>query len=54
VIQMINYGYSLRVAAFNDGVKINVLARKMAGRFTPLNPFNNSTGITVATSALFI
>ncbi|CAI2195394.1 1064_t:CDS:1, partial [Funneliformis geosporum] len=45
VMQAINYGHSLGVVAFNDGVKTNVLAGKMAGRFTPPNPFNNSAGI---------
>ncbi|CAI2196938.1 16223_t:CDS:1, partial [Funneliformis geosporum] len=41
----INYGHSLGVAAFNDDVKTNVLVGKMAGRFTPPNPFNNSAKI---------
>ncbi|CAI2191687.1 17265_t:CDS:2, partial [Funneliformis geosporum] len=42
------------VAVFNDGVKTNVLAGKMAGRFTSPNPFNNSIGNAVTTPALFI
>ncbi|CAI2190032.1 7931_t:CDS:2, partial [Funneliformis geosporum] len=54
VMQVINYGHSLGVAVFNDGVKTNVLAGKMAGRFTPSNPFNNNAEIAVATPALFI
>ncbi|CAI2193412.1 1680_t:CDS:2 [Funneliformis geosporum] len=41
VMQVINYDDSLGVAVFNDGVKTNVLAGKMAGRFTSPNPFNN-------------
>ncbi|CAI2195084.1 16738_t:CDS:2, partial [Funneliformis geosporum] len=45
VMQVINYGHSLGVAVFNDGVKTNVLAGKMAGRFTPSNPFNNNAEI---------
>ncbi|CAI2201846.1 4641_t:CDS:1, partial [Funneliformis geosporum] len=53
-VQVINYDHSLGVAVFNDGVKTNVLARKMVGRFTPPNPFNNSVRIAVATPALFI
>ncbi|CAI2195581.1 11718_t:CDS:1, partial [Funneliformis geosporum] len=54
VMQVINYGHSLGVVAFNDSVKTNVLAGKMAGRFTPPTPFNNSARIAVATPALFI
>ncbi|CAI2191766.1 284_t:CDS:1, partial [Funneliformis geosporum] len=42
VMQVINYGHSLGVIAFNDDVKTNVLAGKIAERFTPPNPFNNS------------
>ncbi|CAI2192491.1 305_t:CDS:2 [Funneliformis geosporum] len=42
------------VAVFNDSVKTNVLAGKMAGRFTPPNPFNDTTENAVNTSALFI
>ena len=40
--------------AFNDGMKTNILAGKMAGRFTPPNPFNNSVENAVNTPALFI
>ncbi|CAI2194991.1 18817_t:CDS:2, partial [Funneliformis geosporum] len=54
VIQVINYSHSLVVAVLNDDVKTNVLAGKMAGRFTPPNLFNNNDGIVVATPALFI
>ncbi|CAI2192250.1 16385_t:CDS:1, partial [Funneliformis geosporum] len=46
-MQAINYGYLLGVVTFNDGVKTNVLAGKMAGKFTPLNQFNNSAVIVV-------
>ncbi|CAI2170010.1 6308_t:CDS:2 [Funneliformis geosporum] len=53
-MQVINFSISLGVAAFNDGVKTNVLAGKMAGRFTSPNLFNNSVRIAVATPALFI
>ncbi|CAG8760737.1 17831_t:CDS:1, partial [Funneliformis caledonium] len=42
------------VAVFNNSVKSNVLARKMTGKFTSSNPFNNNTGNVVNTSALFI
>ncbi|CAI2192645.1 3594_t:CDS:1, partial [Funneliformis geosporum] len=42
-MQAIDYGHSLGVAVFNDSVKTNVLAGKMAGRFTPPNPFNDTT-----------
>ncbi|CAI2198197.1 18737_t:CDS:2, partial [Funneliformis geosporum] len=41
--------FAICVVAFNNGVKTNVLAGKMAGRFTPPNPFNNSARIVVAT-----
>ncbi|CAI2180622.1 7915_t:CDS:2 [Funneliformis geosporum] len=44
VMQSINYGHSLGVVAFNDGVKTNVLAGKIA----------QSARIAVATPALFI
>jgi hypothetical protein len=54
VMQAINYGHSLGVAGFNDGIKTNILAGKMAGRFTPPNPFNNNAGNAVNTPALFI
>ncbi|CAI2199929.1 19255_t:CDS:1, partial [Funneliformis geosporum] len=54
VMQAINYDHSLGVAVFNDGVKTNVLAEKIAGRFTPPNPFNNSARNAVAIPALFI
>ncbi|CAI2193091.1 695_t:CDS:1, partial [Funneliformis geosporum] len=54
VMQVINYSHLLGVAVFNDGVKTNVLAGKMAERFTPSNPFNNSAGIAIATLTLFI
>ncbi|CAI2190614.1 18573_t:CDS:2 [Funneliformis geosporum] len=54
VMQTINYGHSLGVATFNNGVKTNILAGKMAGRFTSSNPFNNSVRIAVVTPALFI
>ncbi|CAI2193346.1 695_t:CDS:1, partial [Funneliformis geosporum] len=40
IMQAINYGNSLKVAVFNNGMKTNALAEKMIGRFTP-NPFNN-------------
>ncbi|CAI2189093.1 3734_t:CDS:2, partial [Funneliformis geosporum] len=44
----------VRVAVFNNAVKTNVLAGKMAGRFIPSNPFNNSIENAVNTLALFI
>src|SRR5947199_9278848 len=53
VMQAISYGTSLGVAAFNDVVKVTVLSGKMAGRFIPLNPFNNAAGNAVNTPALF-
>ncbi|CAI2189747.1 3711_t:CDS:1, partial [Funneliformis geosporum] len=54
VMQVINYGHLLEIVVFNNGVKTNILAEKMAGRFTPPNPFNNSARIAIATPALFI
>ncbi|CAI2196562.1 10568_t:CDS:2, partial [Funneliformis geosporum] len=44
VMQAINYGHSLGVVGFNDGIKTNILADKIAGRFTLPNPFNNNAG----------
>ncbi|CAI2173966.1 804_t:CDS:1, partial [Funneliformis geosporum] len=40
-MQAINYGNLLGVIVFNDGVKTNILAKKITERFTPPNPFNN-------------
>ena len=54
VMQAINYGNSLGVVGFDNAMKTNVLAGKMAGRFTPPNPFNNTAGNAVNTPALFI
>ncbi|CAI2199488.1 2092_t:CDS:1, partial [Funneliformis geosporum] len=54
VMQVINYGNSLGVVGFDNAIKTNVLAGKMAGRFTPPNPFNNSAGNLINTLALFI
>ncbi|CAI2198868.1 13501_t:CDS:1, partial [Funneliformis geosporum] len=45
----INYGNSLGVVGFDNTMKTNVLAGKMARRFTPPNPFNNSAGNPVNT-----
>ncbi|CAI2198805.1 3175_t:CDS:2, partial [Funneliformis geosporum] len=42
------------VVGFDDAIKTNILAGKMAGRFTPPNPFNNNAGNAVNTPALFI
>ena len=53
VMQAISYGTNLAVAAFNDAMKVTVLSGKMAGRFIPLNPFNNAAGNAVNTPALF-
>ncbi|CAI2189627.1 7168_t:CDS:2, partial [Funneliformis geosporum] len=50
----INYGYSLGVVRFNDGIKTNILVDKMAGTFTPPNIFNDSVGNAIITPALFI
>ncbi|CAI2198529.1 6223_t:CDS:2, partial [Funneliformis geosporum] len=52
--EAINYGNSLGVVGFDNAMKTNVLAGKIAGRFTPPNPFNNSAGNLVNTPALFI
>ncbi|CAI2196833.1 4150_t:CDS:1, partial [Funneliformis geosporum] len=41
IMQAINYGNLLGVIVFNDGVKTNILAKKITERFTPPNPFNN-------------
>ncbi|CAI2191922.1 15019_t:CDS:1, partial [Funneliformis geosporum] len=48
-MQAINYGNSLEVAIFNDSMKTNVLAGKIARRFTPPNPFNNIVGNAINT-----
>ncbi|CAI2193024.1 11944_t:CDS:2, partial [Funneliformis geosporum] len=44
----------IRVVGFNDSIKTNILAGKMAGRFIPPNPFNNNAENAINTSALFI
>ncbi|CAI2164739.1 7885_t:CDS:2 [Funneliformis geosporum] len=54
VMQAINYGHSLGVVGFNNGIKTNILAGKMAGRFTLPNLFKNSAENTVNTPVLFI
>ncbi|CAI2197670.1 517_t:CDS:2, partial [Funneliformis geosporum] len=43
VMQATNYGNSLGFVGFDNAIKTNILAGKMAGRFTPPNPFNNSS-----------
>jgi hypothetical protein len=51
--QILTYGDTVGVGAFNPAMKVNVLASKMAGRFVPSNPFNNAGGVAVNTLALF-
>ncbi|RGB31552.1 hypothetical protein C1646_670820 [Rhizophagus diaphanus] len=53
ISQILAYGNTLAVAGFNNAIKTNVLASKMAGRFVPPNPFNNAAAVLVNTSALF-
>ena len=53
ISQILAYGDTLGVVGFNNAVKTNVLASKMAGRFIPPNPFNDGAGNAVNTSALF-
>ncbi|CAI2172396.1 8185_t:CDS:2 [Funneliformis geosporum] len=54
IMQTINYDDSLGVEEFNNAMKTNILASKIAGRFTPPNPFNNSIGNAINSLALFI
>ncbi|CAB5393501.1 unnamed protein product [Rhizophagus irregularis] len=42
ISQILAYGDTLGVGAYNNAIKTNVLASKMAGRFVPPNPFNNA------------
>ncbi|CAB5370398.1 unnamed protein product [Rhizophagus irregularis] len=42
ISQILAYGDTLGVGAYNNAIKTNVLASKMAGRFVPSNPFNNA------------
>ncbi|PKY43499.1 hypothetical protein RhiirA4_457494 [Rhizophagus irregularis] len=44
ISQILAYGDTLAVVGFNNAIKTNVLASKMAGRFVPPNPFNNNAG----------
>ena len=53
ISQILAYEDALAVAGFNNAIKTNVLAFKMAGRFIPPNPFNNGAGVGVNTPALF-
>src|SRR6266498_758283 len=53
ISQILAYGDMLGVGAFNNAIKTNVLASKMAGRFVPPNPFNNNAGVGVVTPVLF-
>ena len=53
IIQIFTYGTALGVGAFNDAVKTQILASKMAGKYVPPNPFNNQAGDLVNTPALF-
>ncbi|CAG8761109.1 17473_t:CDS:2, partial [Funneliformis caledonium] len=48
----INYGNSLGVASFNDAVKTNVLAGKIARKFASPNSFNNNAGNATSMKAL--
>src|SRR5271170_603906 len=54
LMQVITYGNAIAPAGFNDGIKITILAGKMAGKFIPPQPFNNGAAVAVVTSALFI
>ena len=54
IMQIFQYGTTLAVAGFNDGVKTQLLSSKLAGRFIPSNPFNNNTSNLVNTPVLFI
>src|SRR5271170_5631651 len=54
LMQVITYGNAIAAAGFNDSVRTNVLAGKMAGKFTLPNPFNNAAAVIVNTLALFI
>src|SRR5271154_1338208 len=54
VMQVFTYGTQLGVVGFNNAIKTNILAGKMAGKFTPPNPFNNAAAAAVNTPALFI
>ena len=53
ISQILAYGDTLGVGGFNNPIKTNVLASKMAGRFVPPNPFNNAGVVLVNTPALF-
>src|SRR5436305_9820230 len=53
ISQILAYGDTVGVGAFNPAVKTNVLESKMSGRFVPPNPFNNAGGVAVVTPALF-
>src|SRR5271170_7178138 len=54
VMQVFTYGTQLGVAGFNDAIKTNILAGKMAGKFTPPQLFNNAAAVAVVTPVLFI
>ncbi|CAI2178305.1 9565_t:CDS:2 [Funneliformis geosporum] len=54
VIQAINYDHLLGVTVFTDAIKTNVLAKKMAKKFTSPNPFKDTVGNMVNTSVLFL
>ncbi|CAI2178524.1 6038_t:CDS:2 [Funneliformis geosporum] len=42
------------VTVFTDAIKTNVLAKKMAKKFTSPNPFKDTVGNMVNTSVLFL
>jgi hypothetical protein len=53
ISQILAYGDTLGVGTFNNAVKTNVLASKMAARFVPSNLFNNAAAVTINTPVLF-
>jgi len=53
-MQVFQYGNTLGVVGFNDAVKTRMLSSRLAERFTPPNPFQNSAGNQIVTPALFL
>ncbi|RHZ72144.1 hypothetical protein Glove_245g35 [Diversispora epigaea] len=53
-MQVFQYGNTLGVVGFNDAVKTRMLTSRLAERFTPPNPFQNSAGNQIVTPTLFL